>query len=45
MGCIYKRGKVWWIKYSRDGRGFYESSGSRKQGDAKRLLLVTLMRP
>ncbi len=38
MGCIYKRGKVWWIKYSRAGRGYYESSGSRKHEDAKRLL-------
>jgi hypothetical protein len=38
MGCIYKRGKTWWIKYSRNGRGYYESSGSRKHEDAKRLL-------
>ena len=38
MGCIYKRGKIYWIKYSRAGRGYYESSGSRKHGDAKRLL-------
>ena len=21
MGCIYKRGKIYWIKYSRAGRG------------------------
>ena len=38
MGCIYKRGKVYWIKYSRAGRGYYESSGSTKHEDAKRLL-------
>ena len=38
MGCIYKRGKIYWIKYSRGGRGYYESSGSRKHEDAKRLL-------
>ena len=38
MGCIYKRGRIYWIKYSRGGRGYYESSGSRKHGDAKRLL-------
>ena len=38
MGCIYKRGKTYWIKYSRDGRGYYESSGSTKHEDAKRLL-------
>ena len=36
MGCIYKRGKVWWINYSRGGRGYYESSGSRKHDDAKK---------
>ena len=38
MGCIYQRGRIWWIKYSRSGRGYYESSGSRKKEDAKRLL-------
>ena len=38
MGCIYKRGRIYWIKYSRGGRGYYESSGSRKHEDAKRLL-------
>ena len=38
MGCIYKRGRIYWIKYSRAGRGYYESSGSTKHEDAKRLL-------
>ncbi len=38
VGCIYKRGRIYWIKYSRAGRGYYESSGSRKHEDAKRLL-------
>ncbi len=38
MGCIYKRGRVYWIKYSRGGRGYYESSGSTKHEDAKRFL-------
>ena len=38
MGCIYKRGRIYWIKYSRSGRGYYESSGSKKHEDAKRLL-------
>ncbi len=38
MGCIYKRGKTFWIKYSRGGRPFRESSGSRKRADAERLL-------
>ena len=35
MGHLYKRGKTNWIKYYRNGRAFYESSGSRKEGDAK----------
>ncbi len=38
MGCIYQRGRIWWVKYSRCGRGYFESSGSRKKEDAKRLL-------
>jgi len=38
MGHIYQRGRIYWIKYHRDGRPFYESSGSGKEGDAKRLL-------
>jgi hypothetical protein len=28
MGSIYQRGNVYWIKYHRAGRPFYESSGS-----------------
>lgn len=38
MGMIYKRGKVFWIKYYRNGKPFYESSGSEKETDAKKLL-------
>ena len=49
MGHIYqktwkdKQGEVhqspiWWIKFHKDGRPFYESSGSTIKGDAKRLL-------
>jgi integrase len=38
MGSIYQRGNVWWIKYHRAGRPFYESSGSTAQNDAKNLL-------
>ena len=49
MGHIYKRtwkdkqgnirqSGIWWIKYYRDGRPFYELSQSTKEGDAKRLL-------
>ena len=38
MGTIYKRGKTYWIKYYQKGKPFYESSGSQKERDAKRLL-------
>lgn len=38
MGSIYKRRSVFWIQYYRDGRQFRESSRSRKETDAKRLL-------
>ncbi len=38
MGSIYKRGNVWWVKYHRSGRPFYESSGSAVHEDAKNLL-------
>ena len=49
MGHIYQRTKkhkdgrvqvlpTWWIKYSRNGRAYYESAGSKKKDDAKRLL-------
>jgi len=38
MGTIYKRGHTYWIKYYRNGRPYYESSGSEKETDAKKLL-------
>jgi integrase len=38
MGTIYKRGKVYWIKYYRGSKCFRESSKSVKEADAKRLL-------
>lgn len=38
MGSIYKRGNVWWVKYHRQGRPLYESSGSAVHEDAKNLL-------
>jgi integrase len=38
MGMIYKRGKTYWIKYYRNGKPYYESSRSRKETNAKRLL-------
>jgi len=38
MGMIYKRGNMYWIKYYRNGKPYRESSKSKKEADAKRLL-------
>ena len=38
MGMIYKRGKVYWIKYYRNGKPYRETTKSQKEADAKRLL-------
>jgi integrase len=38
MGALKKRGNVWWIRYSRNGKRYEESSHSSKQGDARTLL-------
>jgi len=38
MGMIYKRGKTYWIKYYRSGKPYRESTRSKKEADAKRLL-------
>ena len=38
MGMIYKRGKVYWIKYYRNGKPYRETTRSNKEADAKRLL-------
>ena len=38
MGTIYKRGNTYWLKYYRNGKPYYESTGSNKEADAKRLL-------
>jgi integrase len=38
MGMIYKRGKMYWIKYYRNGKPYRESAKSTKETDAKRLL-------
>lgn len=40
MGQIRKRGRVYWVRYYRDGRRFEESSRSSKREDAVRLLKV-----
>ena len=38
MGSVYKRGKIYWIKYYRNGKSYRESTQSIKEADAKRLL-------
>jgi integrase len=38
MGSIYKRGRIYWIKYYRDGRAMRESSESTRESDARGLL-------
>jgi len=38
MGSIYKRGKTYWIQYYRHGKPYRESTKSKKESDAKRLL-------
>jgi integrase len=38
MGELSQRGRVWWVRYYRDGQRFEESSRSFKKEDAKRLL-------
>ena len=35
---IYKRGETFWLKYYRNGKPYYESSGSKKESEAKKLL-------
>ncbi len=35
---VYKRGRIWWLSYSMDGRQIHESSGSRFRRDAKNAL-------
>jgi integrase len=38
MGAIRKRGNIWWVRYSRGGKRFEESTGRTKEADARRLL-------
>ncbi len=38
MGALKKRGNVWWIRYSRNGKRYEESSGSTKREHASTLL-------
>src|SRR6266704_3077308 len=38
MGMLYRRGRIWWVKYYRNGKCFRESSKSKSRSDGKRLL-------
>lgn len=38
MGCVWKRGTIYWIKYRRSGRSYYETSRSTNHDAAKKLL-------
>lgn len=38
MGSIYKRGRIYWIQYYSNGKPYRESTKSKKEADAKRLL-------
>lgn len=38
MGELRQRGKIWWIRYYRDGRRYEESAKSGRKGDAIDLL-------
>lgn len=34
-----RQSPVWWVKYTRGGKAYAESSGSKKKGEAQRLLI------
>ena len=38
MGSLYKRGKMWWIKYYKNGKPYRESTGTDKKMVAKKVL-------
>jgi hypothetical protein len=38
IGHIYKRGRIWWVKWYRRGKAEYESSKSVSKADAEALL-------
>jgi hypothetical protein len=42
MGRIYQRGRIWWVRYYRNGQEFNESSQSEKEAKARKLLKTRL---
>lgn len=41
-GNVYRRGSVWWVRYSRNGKQYAESARSENRKDAERLLATRL---
>jgi integrase len=41
-GCVFQRGTVWWLKYSRCGRSYRESTHSSDKRKAEKMLKVRL---
>jgi integrase len=41
-GCLYMRGNVFWIKYYRDGRAYYENTQTDVKGTATQMLQARL---
>jgi integrase len=37
-GCIYRRGDIWWVRYSRNGKAFSESAKTTDEKKARKLL-------
>lgn len=42
QGHIYRRGRVWWIRYSVRGKRYDESSGSTRKTDAQELMRLRI---
>lgn len=40
MGSLYQRGPIWWLQFRQHGRLMRESSGSKKERVARRMLKV-----
>ena len=38
MGSVYRRGKIWWVKYYQNGRPYRETSNSTKKREAEKHL-------
>lgn len=41
-GCVYQRGNVWWLKYSRYGKSYRESAETTDKEKAKKKLKIRL---